>query len=129
MEVDVAEEGTDPEAERRGVLDAITLRLPDTEVVLVFDTELLPETVAVPPRLRVAARDPLEVTEAVGVLEAALEAVSLTVALGVLEIGAERVFVGEAVDVLLSFELIVMLILTVNSGDCDLGPERLPEMV
>ena len=62
MEVDVAEAGTEPETERRGVLDAITLRLPETEVVLVFETKLLLETVAVPPRLRVPARDPLEVT-------------------------------------------------------------------
>jgi hypothetical protein len=129
VEVDVAEAGTDPVTDPDTVLLPTTLLLGDTEAVLVLDTELLLETVRLPPLLRVAARDPLEVAVVDEVLDLADEADKVTDTLRVFDGGPVRVFVVDTVDVLLPIELVVGRVDTVRPGDCVLGVEPLGEIV
>lgn len=128
VDVDVAEDRTEPVTEPETVLLPTTLLLGDTEAVLVLDTELLPETVELLAALRVVIHEPVRVTVAEEVFDLADEADRVTELLGVFDIGPERVFVADTVEVLLPFEL-VPLAVSVRPGDCVPKLELLPETV
>jgi hypothetical protein len=109
VDVDVAEAGTDPVTELETVLLPTILLLGDTEAVLVFETELLPERVKLVSALRDDRREPDVETDMNGVFDLTADAENVGELELVFERLDERVLVADRLDVLLSPGFIVPL--------------------
>ena len=111
--VDVADGCRDPVIEPNDVLEPTTLLLGDIDVLLVFDTELLPERDELPKPLRDARREPDVETDVDGVFDLTADAVNVGELVVVFERLGERVLVADRLEVLLCPGVLVPLTHTV----------------
>ena len=111
--VDVADGCSDPVIEPNDVLEPTTLLLGDIDVLLVFDTELLPERVKLVMPLRDARREPDVETDVDGVFDLTADAENVGELVVVFERLGERVLVTDRLEVLLCPGVLVPLTHTV----------------
>ena len=111
--VDVADGCSDPVIEPNDVLEPTTLLLGDIDVLLVFDTELLPERVKLVTALRDDRREPDVETDVDGVFDLMADAENVGELELVFERLGERVLVADRLDVLLRPGLMLPLTDTV----------------